>query len=639
MEPRPRSAPTSEISHRASVSAVAPANAIWPSRCRCSAVLWVAVALALAGSLLLLASPGQVQAAGVTYTSLRGVDRYETAVMISKAMFPGGLPAGSGVVLAPGATFPEALCGAPLATVYGGPVLLTPGEGLDYRVRGEMLRLAPAEVICIGLSQTVVDQVEGALGTGVMVKAINGTDVYDLSYRVAVALGAKVGDMSGATAVIARGDVFADVIGVSPLACANRWPVLLTKGSGGALHASAVKALTELGISRAIKVGTYAVLPGWVTGRANLSGSNRYVTNANVAEWAKSHGGASFAHVGLATGEKFPDALAAGPYLAMDGGVLLLSPLSGLPAVIRAELAANDPAVGHVSLIAMIRPVSSQVKGLLSDLAFDTSSAMARLYQLSVVIGPRKGGTVAELAAAQYGVDYLTSLGYSPTLMDVSLPNGTTSHNVIAVKPGASPLTIVVGGHMDSKLPSPGGNDNGSGSATVLELAHALKDVTLVPTVIFVLFGQEETVAGSADDHHWGSRRYVASMTAEERADLVGMISLDMVGNGQTFYYRTMERGPRAMRDLMQSYASAVRANIKYLKDSSTYGYSDHEPFELSGLPSVWLEWRDDPAYHSSGDTYAHCSAACVERAGKFALGFLADLDMSDLYYLRAAKR
>jgi Zn-dependent M28 family amino/carboxypeptidase len=290
----------------------------------------------------------------------------------------------------------------------------------------------------------------------------------------------------------------------------------------------------------------------------------------------------------------------------------------------------------------MIRPVTSQVKNVLSDLVFDTNQAMAHLYQFATVIGPRKGGTAAESAAAQYGVDYLTGLGYSPTLMDVPLPNGTMSHNVVAVKPGLSPLTIVVGGHMDSKVSttvaSPGGNDNASGSATVLELARALKDATLVPTVVFVLFGQEETVAGATDDHHWGSRAYVAAMTVGERADLVGMISVDMVGYGQIFHYRTMERGPRAMRDLMQMYASAVKANIVYLKDSSRNGYSDHEPFELSGYPAAWLEWREDPAYHSTGDTYAHCSAACVQRAGVFALGFLADLEMSDLYNLRVAK-
>ena len=50
---------------------------------------------------------------------------------------------------------------------------------------------------------------------------------------MAKALGAKLGDMSGATAIITRGDIFPDAIGVSPLACANKWPILLTGKSTG----------------------------------------------------------------------------------------------------------------------------------------------------------------------------------------------------------------------------------------------------------------------------------------------------------------------------------------------------------------------------------------------------------------------
>ena len=62
-------------------------------------------------------------------------------------------------------------------------------------------------------------------------------------------------------------------------------------------------------------MGTYATLPAGVTGLANLSGTDRYVTNRNVAHWAKDNAGLAFTHIGLATGDKFPDALASGPYL------------------------------------------------------------------------------------------------------------------------------------------------------------------------------------------------------------------------------------------------------------------------------------------------------------------------------------
>lgn len=303
----------------------------------------------------------------VTYTSLRGSDRFDTAIRISQAMYPDPLPDGSGLVLAPGETFPEALCGAPLAAAYGGPVLLTPSIGLNNAVAEEMLRLAPDRVFCVGLSASVVAQVTAALGSGANVTAINGTggSVYDMSRRVAETLGVKLGDASGATAIIARGDSFADALGVSPLACANKWPILLTKGPAGTLNASAASALSTLHITRALKVGTYAVLPAGVRGVANLSGKDRYLTNRNVAEWGKG-GGLMFAHVGLATGDKFPDALAAGPYLALDRGILLLSPLSGpLPTCIGTEIAANSPAVFHVSFIAMLEPVVSQVRARL----------------------------------------------------------------------------------------------------------------------------------------------------------------------------------------------------------------------------------------------------------------------------------
>ena len=265
----------------------------------------------------------------ITYTSIRGSHRYQTAQLISQAMFPTALPAGAGVVVAPGETFQEALCGAPLAAAYGGPVLLTPASGLENGTKAELQRLAPTYVFVIGLSTTVVNAVKTALPAATVV-AINGTSgsVYDMSRKVANALEKKVGDMTGATAIITIGTNFPDAIGVSPLACAKLWPIILTNSATGALHASAVGALTDLGITKAIKVGTYATLPGGVAGLANLSGANRYVTNANVANWAKANAGLSFVHTGIATGDKFPDALASGPYLGKDKGILLLSPLA-----------------------------------------------------------------------------------------------------------------------------------------------------------------------------------------------------------------------------------------------------------------------------------------------------------------------
>jgi hypothetical protein len=275
----------------------------------------------------------------------------------------------------------------------------------------------------------------------------------------------------------------------------------------------------------------------------------------------------------------------------------------------------------------------------LSYLAFDSAQAMAHLKVLTVDIGVRHGGSPQETRAVNYAVDHFTSLGYQPQVMDVPVIDGSTAHNVIAVKQGSSPLTIVIGAHMDSYGASPGGNDNGSGSAAVLELARALKDVDLVPTVVLVLFGHEEPMGdGNADHHHFGSRRYVAQMTAQQKTNLVGMISLDMIGYGAKFHARFMEKGPRTLVNMVLSYSGLTSGGMVYLKDPSTYGYSDHEPFELAGYPAAWIEWRDDPVNHTSGDTYAHCSAAKIQRAGGLVLGFLGTLRLRDLQTLAAAR-
>ncbi len=136
---------------------------------------------------------------------------------------------------------------------------------------------------------------------------------------------------------------------------------------GHDLTDSAAATITELGLTQILKVGTYATLPTGVTGVANLSGTDRYVTNANVANWAKANAGLTFTHTGLATGDKFPDALASGPFLAKDGGLLLLSPLSGpLPAAHRRGPHHRQPAAVHrFTYIACIEPVISQAKALL----------------------------------------------------------------------------------------------------------------------------------------------------------------------------------------------------------------------------------------------------------------------------------
>ncbi len=128
------------------------------------------------------------------------------------------------------------------------------------------------------------------------------------------------------------------------------------------------------------------------------------------------------------------------------------------------------------------------------------------------------------------------------------------------------------------------------------------------------------------------------ALTDDERSALVGMISVDMVGYGTEFTVRTMDRGPQALRDSIKAYANDHGVSARFLKDGGKYGWSDHEPFELAGYPAVWLEWREDPHYHTARDTYAHCDPDDVQTVGAMVLGFLHQLTQADLDALAAAR-
>jgi Zn-dependent M28 family amino/carboxypeptidase len=264
---------------------------------------------------------------------------------------------------------------------------------------------------------------------------------------------------------------------------------------------------------------------------------------------------------------------------------------------------------------------------------------MKHIEILASDIGIRPGGSKAEDKAVAYAADYLAGLGYEPVVSGVPLPNGKTSHNVSVTKKGASPLAVLIGAHLDTKRTTPGGNDDASGSAVVFELARDLADADLTPTIVFVLFGQEEIIDSNKNHHHYGSRSYVENMTATEKKNLVAMVSLDMVAYGDTFHVRTMGKGPRTLCDMLQTYAGAHDVDLVYLKDNGPSGWSDHEPFELGGYPAVWLQWLEDPEYHKAGDTYEHCDERLVRETGRLLLGFLTELSPEDLDKLWAAVR
>ncbi len=332
--------------------------------------------------------------------------------------------------------------------------------------------------------------------------------------------------------------------------------------------------------------------------------------------------------------------IAAGLVIGVAVGRMLVGPtttpgLSGAAAP-GAHLAESTPATFPAPAGQLDAPADSvRQPTAATPIAFDVSRALATIRALEE-FGPRKGGSAAEFAAARWLQQQLGALGYEARLESVVLTDGSTSHNVIARAEGSSPRVIVLGAHYDTKPPSPGANDNASGCGALLEIARILAGQPVTPTVEFVFFGAEEIIDGDPDHHHFGSRARVAAMSADERAATAGMISIDMIGYGPEFHSRTMLRGPRGMSDLVLAQAAASGVRMTFLKDPGASGWSDHEAYELAGIPATWIEWRDDPVYHTAKDTSGHLDSAKIRTAGQLVLDVLRSLDANDLETLVA---
>ncbi|SER34605.1 M28 family metallopeptidase [Microlunatus flavus] len=103
--------------------------------------------------------------------------------------------------------------------------------------------------------------------------------------------------------------------------------------------------------------------------------------------------------------------------------------------------------------------------------------------------------------------------------------------NVIAETPkGRSGTTVVVGAHLDSVFEGPGINDNGSGTATLLEIAEQMKKLgytkkgKLERQVRFAFWGAEE-------EGLLGSQAYVDSLSPEKLSTIYANLNFDMVGS------------------------------------------------------------------------------------------------------------
>lgn len=279
--------------------------------------------------------------------SVAGADRVSTALAASKMAFANG--GAEAVVVATAYNWPDALGGAALAGAAGGPVLLTPRDSLPDAVAAEIARLGAKKAYVLGGTGAVSSDVEAALKSQLgqdNVERLWGADRYETARKVAAECVELKGAAYDGTAFLATGANYPDALGASPAAAAKGWPIFLVDPRAGA-DAALVSAMQNAGVKQAIVLGgTGAVSDSVETDVGSKvrcctdrwAGADRYSTAAVIADRSVRAGLAYDGGLGIATGEDFPDALAAGPLLARSGSVLLLTRSASLPEPTRAAL-------------------------------------------------------------------------------------------------------------------------------------------------------------------------------------------------------------------------------------------------------------------------------------------------------------
>ena len=202
-----------------------------------------------------------------------------------------------------------------------------------------------------------------------------------------------------------------------------------------------------------------------------------------------------------------------------------------------------------------------------------------------------------------------------------------TTFNVLAEsKKGKRSNVVMAGAHLDSVNAGPGIQDNGSGSAAILEVAEKMTKTKPRNKVRFAWWGAEES--GLV-----GSTFYVDNLPQEDQDKIALYLNFDMIGspNHVFFIYDGDDSdgvgagpGPEGSAEIEITFEEYYTMVGEPFKGTDFSGRSDYGPFIAVGIPAGGLFtgaegiktddevalWggtagdQYDPCYHLACDTY-----------------------------------
>ena len=211
-----------------------------------------------------------------------------------------------------------------------------------------------------------------------------------------------------------------------------------------------------------------------------------------------------------------------------------------------------------------------------------------------------------------------------------------TSYNVIGELAGKTDDNVVMAGaHLDSVPAGPGINDNGSGSAALLEVAQQMSKSRPQNTVRFAWWGAEELGL-------IGSTEWVEQRTQEELDEIALYLNFDMIGSPNYYFgiddanessFEAPVVVPAGSTHIEKTFESFYTLRGEPYDDSAFSGRSDYQAFINNGIASgglftgaeqikteeqqaIWggtAGEQFDPCYHLACDTIDNYDAHALE--------------------------
>jgi len=211
----------------------------------------------------------------------------------------------------------------------------------------------------------------------------------------------------------------------------------------------------------------------------------------------------------------------------------------------------------------------------------------------------------------------------------------STSNIIAESKEGDADNVVMVGAHLDSVDDGPGIQDNGSGSAAVLEVAVQMSKVKPRNKLRFALWGAEES--GLV-----GSTRYVEGLVPAEKDRIALYLNFDMIGSpNHVFFVYDGDNsdavgagpGPEGSAAIEKAFETFYNKKGVPFKGTDFDGRSDYGPFIAAGIPAGGLftgaegikteaeaeRWGGlagtayDPCYHLACDNYGNINLFALD--------------------------